>query len=32
VQLVQVQRSGKQPMNAKEFLRGTRVDRGATLA
>ncbi|HEY6833455.1 MAG TPA: methionyl-tRNA formyltransferase [Pseudolabrys sp.] len=32
VRLVQVQRAGKQPMGADEFLRGTRVDAGSRLA
>jgi methionyl-tRNA formyltransferase len=32
VQLTQVQRAGKQPMAADEFLRGTKVEPGARLA
>ena len=32
VRLVQVQRAGKQPMEADEFLRGTAVKAGARLA
>jgi methionyl-tRNA formyltransferase len=32
VRLTQVQRAGKQPMAAEEFLRGTKVERGARLA
>ncbi len=32
VRLVQVQRAGKQPMSADEFLRGTKVAAGARLA
>jgi len=32
VRLVQVQREGKRPMSAQEFLRGTPVKRGARLA
>jgi methionyl-tRNA formyltransferase len=32
VRLVQVQRAGKQPMAAEEFLRGTKVEPGARLA
>jgi methionyl-tRNA formyltransferase len=32
VRLVQVQRAGKQPMSAKEFLRGTPVKKGARLS
>jgi methionyl-tRNA formyltransferase len=32
VRLLQVQRAGKQPMGADEFLRGTRVDAGTRLA
>jgi methionyl-tRNA formyltransferase len=32
VRLTQVQRAGKQPMNAEEFLRGTPVLRGAKVA
>ena len=32
VRLVQVQRAGKQPMGAEEFLRGTPVEPGAKLA
>ncbi len=32
VRLTQVQRAGKQPMAAEEFLRGTNVERGARLA
>jgi len=32
VRLVQVQRAGKQPMSAEEFLRGTPVKRGTRLA
>ena len=32
VRLVQVQRAGRQPINAEEFLRGTRVKAGARLA
>jgi methionyl-tRNA formyltransferase len=32
VRLVQVQRAGKQPMAAEEFLRGTKVDPGVRLA
>jgi len=31
VRLTQVQRAGKQPMSAEEFLRGTKVERGARL-
>jgi methionyl-tRNA formyltransferase len=31
VRLTQVQRAGKQPMSAEEFLRGTKVDTGARL-
>jgi methionyl-tRNA formyltransferase len=31
VRLVELQRAGKQPMNADEFLRGTAVPRGGTL-
>ena len=31
VRLTQVQRAGKQPMNAEEFLRGTKVEAGAQL-
>jgi len=32
VQLVQVQRAGRQPMSADEFLRGTPVKAGARVA
>ena len=32
VRLTQVQRAGKQPMAAEEFLRGTKVEPGARLA
>ena len=32
VRLVQVQRAGKQPMNADDFLRGTKVERGTALS
>ena len=32
VRLTQVQRAGKQPMSADEFLRGTKIDAGARLA
>jgi methionyl-tRNA formyltransferase len=32
VRLVQIQRAGKQPMGADEFLRGTRIDAGTRLA
>ncbi len=32
VRLVQVQRAGKQPMAAEEFLRGTKVGKGARVA
>jgi methionyl-tRNA formyltransferase len=32
VRLTQVQRAGRQPMAAEEFLRGTKVDPGARLA
>lgn len=32
IQLLQVQRAGKSPMNADEFLRGIRISAGATLA
>jgi len=32
VRLVQVQRAGKQPMAAEEFLRGTKVERGAAIS
>jgi methionyl-tRNA formyltransferase len=32
VRLMQVQRAGKQPMNADEFLRGTKVEAGTQLA
>ena len=32
VRLVQVQRAGKQPMEAGEFLRGTPVKAGAQLS
>ncbi len=32
VRLTQVQRAGRQPMNAEEFLRGTLVKRGTTVA
>ena len=32
VRLTQVQRAGKQPMPADEFLRGTKVAAGARLA
>jgi methionyl-tRNA formyltransferase len=32
VRLVQVQRAGKQPMSADEFLRGTKVEAGTQLA
>jgi len=31
VRLVEVQRAGKQPMKAEEFLRGTRIAKGAVL-
>jgi methionyl-tRNA formyltransferase len=31
VRLVKVQRAGKQPMSADEFLRGTRISRGERL-
>jgi methionyl-tRNA formyltransferase len=31
VRLTQVQRAGKQPMSAEEFLRGTKVEAGAQL-
>jgi methionyl-tRNA formyltransferase len=31
VRLLEVQRSGRQPMNAEEFLRGTPVKAGASL-
>ena len=31
VRLTQVQRAGKQPMSAEEFLRGTKVEAGARL-
>ena len=31
VQLIQVQRAGRQPMQAEEFLRGTKVEPGACL-
>ena len=32
VRLVQVQRAGKQPMSAEDFLRGTQVKRAMRLA
>jgi len=32
VRLIEVQRAGKQPMKAEEFLRGARITRGARLA
>jgi methionyl-tRNA formyltransferase len=32
VRLTQVQRAGRQPMSAEEFLRGAPVRRGATVA
>ena len=32
VRLVQVQRAGKQPMNADDFLRGTKVERGSSVS
>ena len=32
VRLLQVQRAGKAPMSAEEFLRGVRLDAGARLA
>ncbi|MFN3658736.1 MAG: methionyl-tRNA formyltransferase [Pseudolabrys sp.] len=32
VRLTQVQRAGKQPMSADEFLRGTKIGKGAALA
>ena len=32
VRLTQVQRAGRQPMAAEEFLRGTKVEAGARLA
>ncbi len=32
VRLVQVQRAGKQPMGAEEFLRGTKLEKGARVA
>ncbi len=32
VRLTQVQRAGKQPMSAEEFLRGTKVEKGASLS
>jgi len=32
VRLVQVQRAGKQPMSADDFLRGTKVERGTALS
>jgi methionyl-tRNA formyltransferase len=32
VRLTQVQRAGRQPMGAEEFLRGTKVEPGARLA
>ena len=32
VRLVQVQRAGKQPMSADDFLRGTKVERGSSVS